>query len=107
MPSTSRQGWWSSTTITLRSSPTPKPNLVVWYQVTGPLEQKRAELVDAITEAGWDVNEASASLGVWSAATEDHIMFVVVNQEMIARNPYAPEGTNAEISVKRLDDLPE
>ena len=42
---------------------------------------------------------------MWSAGNEDHILFVTINQEMIAGNPHAPEGTNAEISVHLLEEF--
>lgn len=88
------------------SSPAPRPALVVWYQVTRPLEEIRVELLGAIEEAGWDVREGAENFDLWSARNAEHILFVVLDPSMIARNQYAPEGTNAEISVMQLDKPP-
>lgn len=79
------------------------PSLVVWYRVTVPAEELRLALVAAAGEAGWDVTEGSASVGVFSAGKDDHMLFVVLDTAMIARNPHAPPGTGAEISVHPLE----
>lgn len=79
------------------------PNLIVWYQVSVPVEELKPALVGAIRTAGWVVGEGAESFGVYGARKEDHVLFVVVDATMIARNPKAPPGTAAEISVQPLD----
>ena len=80
------------------------PSLVVWYEVIGPVEATRDQLIGALTEGGWEVKDSAAGYGVYSARKEGHMAFVVVNQEMIEKNAQAPLGTKVELSVHRVPD---
>ena len=81
----------------------PCPSLVRWYDATAPVEVIRAEIISHMNAAGVEVNENSASSGLFSARDETYIYFVVLDANMIGSNRYAPPGTKAEISVHVLD----
>lgn len=86
------------------SCPTGCPSIVVWYEVIGPPEQVRAELISAVTAAGWDLNDSTASVGVYNARSENHMLFLVVDPARIADNPYAPPGAKVEMVMGTLAD---
>ncbi len=86
------------------SCPPPCPSIVIWYEVIGPLEQMRSELVGAMTAAGWDVHEPAAGW-LHVARSEDHILYLVVDPARIAaNNAYAPPGAKVEIVLGTLRD---
>lgn len=88
----------------MEAQPTMGSTYTVWYQVNGPLEEARAQLVDSLGLAGWDINESSASFSMFAAKRSEHIMFVVLGEAMISQNPYAPPGTGIEISATLLSN---
>jgi len=81
----------------------PCPGLVRWFSASAPVEVIRAEIISHMNATGVEVNENSASNGLFSASDETYIYFVVLDANMIGGNRYAPPGTKAEISVHVLD----
>jgi hypothetical protein len=81
----------------------PCPSLVRWFDATAPVDVIRAEIISHMNAAGVEINESSASYGVFAVRDETYIYFVVLDAKMIAGNRYAPPGTKAEISVHVLD----
>jgi hypothetical protein len=84
--------------------PSTCPLLVRWYDVGGPIDSIRTDIVSSIESAGISVNQASASPGLFAAKNEEYIFFVVLDSAMLARNTHAPPGADAEISVHVLPE---
>jgi hypothetical protein len=88
----------------MKDCPSTCPLLVRWYDVSAQVEEIRSDLLSRIETAGVSVNESSASLAIFSARSEKHLFFVVLDSEMISGNAHAPPGADVEIAVHALPD---
>jgi hypothetical protein len=80
------------------------PSYVRWYETSTPSDVLRTELTTRMEASGVEVNETTALVTIFSARTDTHIFFVVLDPAMIANNEHAPAGADAEISVHALPE---
>ena len=84
--------------------PTTCPLLVRWYDSVVPIEEARGELLASLDAAGATVREPSVSVDLYTARTDEQILFVVLDTDMISRNTYAPASTDIEIAIHTLKE---
>ena len=77
-----------------------RPSLVRWFSLDGPLELAKEQVLGCFNNVGVKYHVDTIRGTVISAQSGPYVIFVVLDQPMIAKNPNAPPGTKVEVTAK-------